>query len=100
MGNIMTTLNTQMAAAYGDLKVIIYITAIGGGLCMLWCAYLVWRRSEATQSEYLQFWGATLLVLVVTCILLALFVSNVSSTYNANRANLPVLASCITNTKW
>lgn len=100
MTNTMTNMQKQMNAAYADLKVIIYITAIGGGLCMMWCAYLVWRRSEATQAEYLQFWGATLLVLVVTCILLALFVSSMSSSYQANRALLPQIATCITNTQW
>merc|ERR1712110_55670 len=100
MTNTMTTMLTQMDAAYSDLKTIIYITAIGGGLCMIWCAYLVWRRSEATQAEYLQFWGATLLVLVVTIILLALFVSSMSSSYQANRATLPEIANCITNTQW
>lgn len=89
-----------MASAYSDLKTLIYITAIGGGLCMMWCAYLVWRRSEATQAEYLQFWGATLLVLVVTCILLALFVSSMSSSYTSNRALLPEISTCITNTQW
>lgn len=53
LGDTMSNMLKQMTAAYGDLLVIIYITAIGGGLCMLWCAYLVWRRSESTQSEYL-----------------------------------------------
>jgi hypothetical protein len=53
LGTTMSGMLTQMNGAYGDLLVIIYITAIGGGLCMLWCAYLVWRRSESTQSEYL-----------------------------------------------
>jgi hypothetical protein len=89
-----------MASAYSDLKTLIYITAIGGGLCMMWCAYLVWRRSEATQAEYLQFWGATLLVLVVTCILLFLFVRAMSNTYETARAQLPLIGGCITNSQW
>lgn len=96
----MTSLNTQMQAVYSDLKVLVYVTAIGGGVCMLWCLYLISQKSEADQEQYLQFWGAALLVLVVTCILLGLLVHSMSTQYNATRNSLPAVAACITNTQW
>jgi len=96
----MTNMNTMMAATYGDIQVIIYITAIGGGLCMLWMLYLVFLRSDASQGEYMQFWGATLLVLIVTVIMMALLVHSMKTKYNTTRAGLTTLANCITNPTW
>lgn len=100
MTTTVTTLQTQMLEAYKDMTNMIWVTAVGGGLCLLWCLYLVNRKSEATQGEYMQFWGATLLVLVVTCILLFLFVRAMSNTYETARAQLPLIGGCITNSQW
>lgn len=74
-------METSMTNTYADLQVIIYITAIGGGLAMLWALYLIFLRSDATQGEYMQFWGVTLLVLLIIVILLACLVHSMSTTY-------------------
>jgi len=90
----------QMNSTYDDLQVIIYISAIGGGLAMLWALYLIFLRSDATQGEYVQFWGVTLLVLFVVVILLAFLVHSMSTVYLTNRAKLPAIANCITSPQW
>jgi len=82
---IMTAMLAEMTDTYADIQVLIYITAIGGGLCMLFCLMLIMKRSEASQDEYFQFWGATLLVLLVTMILMGLLVHSMSTNYNAQR---------------
>lgn len=89
-----------MVETYGDIQVLIYVTAIGGGLCLVWCLYLILLKREATQQEYLNFWGVTLLVLCVTAVLLGLLVHSMSTSYNAKRNQLPVIGNCITNLKW
>jgi len=100
MTPIMTALLASMVNTYADLQVIIYIASIGGGLCMLWMLYLVFLRSDATQGEYMQFWAATLLVLVVVTILMCMLVWSMRYDYNQQRDNLTTLTNCITNASW
>lgn len=100
LGTVMTNLETQMKDAYADLKVIIYVSAIGGGLALIYCLYLVWKRSQATQDEYVQFWGLALVVLIIVTIMMCMFVVKMSRRYNANRNMLPVIKNCITNSSW
>jgi len=100
MAPILNTLLTSMLNTYADLQVIIYIASIGGGLCMLWMLYLVFLRSDATQGEYMQFWAATLLVLVVVTILMCMLVWSMRYDYNQQRDNLTTLSGCITDPTW
>jgi hypothetical protein len=52
MGPGVTAMMTQMTATYGDIKVILYISAIGGGVAGLYMLYLIFLRSDSTQTEY------------------------------------------------
>jgi NADH:ubiquinone oxidoreductase subunit 6 (subunit J) len=96
----MALMETQMLDAYADLQVIIYVSAIGGYLCAIWAVYLIFIKSQATQMQYLQFWGATMLVLLITVIILCMFVTKMSRRYNKNRALLLGVKACITEPKW
>lgn len=100
MATPVTAMYTQMVASYSDIKTILYISAIGGGVCMLYCLYLVFLRSDATQQEYMYFYGFALVVLIVLAFLLGFLISDLSGTYNANRATLNTQASCITDPNW
>lgn len=100
LGPIMTALETQMKDAYADLQVIIYVSAIGGGISLIYCLLLVMKKSQATQNEYVQFWGLTLLVLLIVTIMMCMFVVKMSRRYNVSRNTLPVIGKCITNSSW
>ena len=88
MTNIMSDTQKILQGAYNDLLVIVWLTALGGGISMLWCIYLVIRGNEATQSDYLYFWGATFLVLLITSLMLSIFIFTMNTKYNNNRTTL------------
>lgn len=100
LGPVMTGLEKQMKDAYADLQVIIYVSAIGGFISLFYCLYLVSKKSQATQQEYVNFWGFTIFVLLIVTIMLCLFVVKMSRRYSASRANLLAVRNCITNTSW
>lgn len=100
LGPIMEGMLTQMTSTYDDIQTLIYVSAIGGGLCLLWAFYLILLKTNATQDEYMKFWAACLLVLVVVCILVGMIVNSMSKSYNAQRNQLPKVAACITDTTW
>jgi len=91
---------TQMVSSYSDIKVILYISAIGGGVCLLYCLYLVFLRSDATQQEYMYFYGFALVCLIVLAFLLGFLISDLSGTYNAHRNTLTTKAACISDATW
>jgi ABC-type polysaccharide/polyol phosphate export permease len=100
MGTTVSAMMTQMTESYSDIKTILYISAIGGGVCLLYCLYLVFLRSDATQQEYMYFYGFALVVLIVLAFLLGFLISDLSGTYNANRTLLNTNAACISDTNW
>lgn len=50
MSTIMGSLKKQMDSTYGDMKTIIYVTAIGGGLVFLFSLYLILLKNNAQQQ--------------------------------------------------
>jgi hypothetical protein len=97
---IATAMYNQMVSTYGDIKTILYISCIGGGVALMLMGYLVYIRSNATQREYLNFFTFVLLLVVVMIILLAMLLSDMRGVYNVNREKLKVGTGCITDAGW
>lgn len=89
-----------MVATYADVKTIVYISALGGGVALIAFCYLVHKKYNASQQEYLYFYCFVLLVLVIMVILLGLLISDMRNVYNANRAKLLAGATCVTDAGW
>jgi hypothetical protein len=95
-----TAMYTQMMDTYGDIRVILYISVIGGVIAMCVCLYLVSKYSRATQKEYTYFYEFCLVVLTVIAILLIILVMDMRRVYNVQRARLLEGAACISDQGW
>jgi len=89
-----------MNATYGDLKVLVYVSVIGGGIAFFVMLYLVFIRSNAISQEYMYFYCYVLLVLVIMIVLLSMMISDMRKVFRVNREKLKTGTRCITDAGW
>lgn len=101
MGTLADALYKQMNDTYADLKVLVYVTAIGGALALFAMFVLVVVKSRAISQDYLYFYVYLLLVLLLITILLCIMMSDFKNVYKVNRNKLKTVGErCITDLRW